>query len=49
MIYFNINATQTKSQNDHNFVTLGKISEQEKVEIIKLGFQHNQEKKRKYL
>lgn len=37
-------ATQTK-QNEHNFITLGKISEQEKVEIIKLGFQRNQEKK----
>ena len=38
-------ASQTKAQNDHNFITLGKISEQEKVEIIKLGFQRNQEKK----
>lgn len=38
-------ATQAKGQNDPNFVTLGKISEQEKVEIIKLGFQRNQEKK----
>ena len=28
-----------------NFVTLGKISEQEKIEIIKLGFQLNQEGK----
>lgn len=27
------------------FITLGNISEQEKVEIIKLGFQRNQEKK----
>ena len=45
MMYFNITATQTKGQNDPNFVTLEKISEQEKVEIIKLGFQRNQEKK----
>ena len=40
-----IAATQTKGQNDHNFITLGKISEQEKVEIIKVGFQRNQDKK----
>jgi len=45
MMYFNINAIQTKGQNDHNFITLGKISEQEKIEIIKLGFQRNQEEK----
>jgi hypothetical protein len=38
-------STQIKGQNDPNFVTLGKISEQEKIEIIKLGFQRNQEKK----
>jgi hypothetical protein len=37
--------SQTKAQNDHNFITLGKISEQEKVEIIKLGFQLNQDGK----
>ena len=37
--------TQTKTQNEHNFITLGNISEQEKVEIIQLGFQRNQEKK----
>jgi hypothetical protein len=36
---------QTKVQNDHNFITLGKISEQEKFEIIKLGFQLNQDGK----
>lgn len=40
-----ITATQTRGQNDPNFVTLGKISEQEKVDIIRLGFQRNQEKK----
>ena len=34
-----------KAQNDQNFITLGKISEQEKLEIIKLGFQLNQEGK----
>jgi hypothetical protein len=38
-------ASQTKGQNEHHFITLGKISEQEKVEIIKLGFQRNQKKK----
>jgi hypothetical protein len=38
-------ATQIKAQNDLTFITLGKISEQEKVEIIKLGFQLNQEGK----
>lgn len=38
-------APQTKAQNDHSFIPSGKISEQEKVEIIKLGFQRNQEKK----
>ena len=38
-------ATQTKAQNEHNFITLGKISEQEKVEIIELGFQLNQDGK----
>jgi hypothetical protein len=45
MMYFNITATQTKGQNDPNFITLGKISEQAKVEITKLGFQRTQEKK----
>jgi hypothetical protein len=40
-----LTASQTKGQNEHHFITLGKISEQEKVEIIKLGFQRNQEKK----
>ena len=45
MMYFNITATQTKGQNDPNFVTLEKISEQEKVDIIKLGFQLNQDGK----
>ena len=42
---YNIPSTQTKAQNEHNFITLGKISEQEKIEIIKLGFQLNQEGK----
>ena len=36
---------QIKDRNQANFITLGKISEQEKVEIIKLGFQRNQKKK----
>jgi hypothetical protein len=38
-------ATQTKGKNGCNFITLGKISKQEKVEIIQLGFQLNQEGK----
>ena len=33
------------SQNTPKFVTLGKISEDEKIEIIQLGFQLNQEGK----
>ena len=37
--------SQAKAQTEHNFITLGKISEQEKVEIIKLGFQLNQDEK----
>jgi hypothetical protein len=40
-----ITATQAKAQKEHNFLTLGKISEQEKVEIILLGFQLNQKGK----
>jgi hypothetical protein len=36
---------QAKAENEDNFITLGKISEQEKVDIIKLGFQLNREGK----
>jgi len=35
----NISSNQEKSQNQPNFITLGKISEEDKIEIIKLGFQ----------
>jgi hypothetical protein len=35
----NIPSNQEKAQNRLNFITLGKISEDEKIEIIKLGFQ----------
>ena len=41
----NITTTQTNVQNEHNLIPLGSISEQEKIEIIKLGFQLNQEGK----
>jgi hypothetical protein len=34
-----ISANQEKDQNRPNFITLGKISEQEKIEIIQRGFQ----------
>ena len=36
---YNIHSDQEKAQNRVNFITLGRISEQEKIEIIKLGFQ----------
>ena len=32
-------SNQNKALNGSNFITLGKISEQKKIEIIKLGFQ----------
>ena len=32
-------ANQNEAQNRANFITLGKISEAEKIEIIQLGFQ----------
>ena len=35
----NLSSTQDKDQNEPNFITLGKISEAEKIEIIKRGFQ----------
>jgi hypothetical protein len=34
-----------KGLNEPNFITLGKISEEEKIEIIKIGFRLNQERK----
>ena len=42
---YNIPSTQTKAQNESNFITLGNISEQEKIEIIETGFRLNQEGK----
>jgi hypothetical protein len=36
---YNISSTQYKGLNESNFITLGKISEEEKIEIIQLGFQ----------
>ena len=42
---YNLSSNQEKGLNEPNFITLGKISEEEKIEIIKLGFQLNQEGK----
>jgi hypothetical protein len=36
---------QNKAENESNFVTLSQISEEERVEIIKKGFQINQQGK----
>ena len=36
---YNMHSNQNKAQNEKTFVTLGKISEQEKVNIIEKGFQ----------
>ena len=36
---YNIPSNQNKAQNDHNFITLSQISEEERIEIIKTGFQ----------
>ena len=36
---------QYKALNQPNFITLGKITEEEKIEIIKLGFQLQNEGK----
>jgi len=36
---YNLLFDQSKVQNKQNFTTLGKISEQERVEIIQKGFQ----------
>ena len=38
-------SNQEKGLNLVNFITLGNISEQEKIEIIKIGFRLNQEGK----
>ena len=42
---YSLSLNQNELQNRANFITLGKILEQEKIEIIKLGFQLNQEGK----
>jgi hypothetical protein len=42
---YNIPSGQEKAQNRLNFITLSKISEQEKIEIIQTGFQLNQQGK----
>ena len=42
---YNIPSNQKKAQNEHNFITLSKISEEEKIEIIQTGFRLNQEGK----
>jgi hypothetical protein len=42
---YNIPSNQEKGQNQPNFITLGKISEEDKIEIIKLGFQLQNEGK----
>ena len=36
---YDISATQNKAQNDPNFIALGNISQKERIEIIKTGFQ----------
>jgi len=42
---YNLSSNQNKAQNRVNFITLGKISEQERIEIIQRGFQFNQQGK----
>ena len=42
---YNLSSKQEKSLNETNFVTLGNISEQERIEIIKTGFQRQAEGK----
>ena len=36
---YNIPSNKKKSLNEHNFITLRKITEQERIEIIQTGFQ----------
>ena len=36
---YNIASAQSKAQNQSNFITLSKITEEDQIEIIKLGFQ----------
>ena len=42
---YNITSNQDKGLNGSNFITLGKILEEEKIEIIQMGFRLNQEGK----
>lgn len=42
---YNIPSNQKKGLNEQNFITLSKITEQERIEIIQTGFQLNQEGK----
>ena len=42
---YNLSSNTKQAQNEHNFITLGKISEQEKIEIIQIGFQRQAEGK----
>jgi len=42
---YNLSSNQNTTQNGSIFVTLGNISQQERVEIIKKGFQINQQGK----
>jgi len=42
---YDISPNIEKGLNEPNFITLGKISEEEKIEIIKIGFRLNQERK----
>ena len=37
--HYNLSSNQEKGLNGSNFITLGKISEEEKIEILKNGFQ----------
>ena len=42
---YNLSSNQEKGQNQPNFITSGKISEEDKIEIIQLGFQLQNEGK----
>ena len=42
---YNLSSRQKQMENESNFKTLGKISEEERIEIIQTGFQLNQEGK----
>ncbi len=42
---YNVPLKSEKGPNEHNFITLGKISDEEKIKIIKTGFQFQVESK----